>query len=104
MHVQVVTYRMADISGPEFIEANREFAEMMAAVPGLLAKVWLQDPRGSAYGGVYLWEDRRACQSFLSGELWGEAVKDDSISDLASRDFAVNDELTKVTQPRLKLL
>jgi hypothetical protein len=42
MHVQVVTYRLADISEPDFIEANREFAEMMAAVPGLLAKVWLK--------------------------------------------------------------
>jgi hypothetical protein len=31
MHVQVVTYRMADFGEPEFAEANREFAEMMAA-------------------------------------------------------------------------
>jgi hypothetical protein len=29
---------MADIGEPEFIEANKEFAEMMAVVPGLLAK------------------------------------------------------------------
>ena len=40
MHVQVVTYRIADeISEADFIEANKEFAEMMVAVPGLLAKV-----------------------------------------------------------------
>ena len=58
MHVQIVTYRMTDISDPEFIEANRDFAEVMAAVPGLLAKVWLNDPEGSTYGGIYLWHDR----------------------------------------------
>jgi len=104
MHVQVVTYRLADISDPEFIDANREFAEMMAAVPGLLAKVWLKDPDGSTYGGVYLWQDRQACESFLAGDLWGEAITDESLMDLASHDFAVMDELTKVTQPRLQLL
>ena len=36
MHVQVVTYRVVEISDAEFIEANQEFAEMMAAVPGLV--------------------------------------------------------------------
>lgn len=30
MHVQVVAYRMDDISEPDLIEANKEFAEMMA--------------------------------------------------------------------------
>ena len=104
MHVQVVTYRLADISDPEFIEANQEFAEMMAAVPGLLAKVWLKGPDGGVYGGVYLWQDRQACESFLAGELWGEVIKDESVLDLASHDYAVMDELTKVTQPGLKLL
>jgi hypothetical protein len=104
MHVQVVTYRLDRISDLEFNEANREFADAMAAVPGLLAKVWLKDPDGSTYGGVYLWEDRQACQNFLESELWGEVKMDESVMDLASRDFAVNDEMTKMTQPGLRVL
>lgn len=104
MHVQVVTYRMADISEPEFIEANREFAEMMAAVPGLLAKVWLQGPEENAYGGLYLWQDRDAFANFLASDLWAEVVNDDSMSDLASHDFAVMEELTRATQPGMKLV
>ena len=59
MHVQVVTYRIADISESEFIAANREFAEMMAAVPGLIAKIWLQGDGADSFGGLYLWQDRR---------------------------------------------
>jgi len=52
MHVQVVTYRMADIREPEFIEANKEFAEqLMAAVPGLIAKVWLKGAEEKVYDG-----------------------------------------------------
>jgi len=97
MHVQVVTYRMHDIAEPDFIEANREFAAMMAAVPGLLAKVWLRDTEENIYGGLYLWQDREACESFLTGELWAEVVKDDSVLDLASHDYAA-------TQPGMKLV
>jgi hypothetical protein len=104
MHVQVVTYRVADISEPEFIEANKEFAEVMATVPGLLAKVWLRDPAKNIYGGLYLWQDREAYESFLAGELWAEAVADDSMLDLASQDFTVMEELTKTTQPGMKLV
>src|SRR5438105_698150 len=48
VHGQLVTYQLAEsgISNAEFIEANQEFAEMMKAVPGLLAKIWLKDPAG----------------------------------------------------------
>jgi hypothetical protein len=104
VHVQVVTYRMTGLSEPEFVEANNEFAEMMAAVPGLLVKVWLKGADASVYGGLYLWQDREAYEGFVAGELWAEAVKDDSVLDLASHDFGVMDQLTRMTQPALKVL
>jgi heme-degrading monooxygenase HmoA len=104
MHVQVVTYRLDEISDPEFNEANMEFADAMAAVPGLRAKVWLKDPDGNTYGGVYLWDDRQSCQNFVESDLWAEVKKDESVMDLVSRDFAVNEEMTKLTQPRLQVL
>jgi hypothetical protein len=105
MHAQVVTYRIAPMSDPEFIEGNQEFAAMMAAVPGLVTKVWLKDPdENGVYGGIYLWQDREACKSFLAGGLWAAVVSDNSVSELASRDFAVMDELTKATQPGVKVL
>jgi len=103
MHVQVVTYRIADIGERDFIEANKEFAEMMAAVPGLLAKVWLQGADSGSYGGIYLWQDRAACENFLAGDLWAEVLTDDSVTGLVSDDFAVMDELTAMTQPRMAL-
>jgi hypothetical protein len=104
MHVQVVTYRLDDISDPEFIEANREFAEMVSMAPGLLAKIWLKAPDGGTHGGVYLWRDQEAHQRFVSGELWGEVLEDRSVTDLTSHDYTVNDELTKLTQPGVNLL
>jgi hypothetical protein len=103
MHVQVATYRTIGISEAEFIDANKEFAEMMTTVPGLLAKIWLRGP-DDVYGGIYLWEDRAAYESFLASELWTEVVNDESMLDLTSHDFAVMEQLTRTTQPGMQLV
>ena len=104
MHVQVATYKLAEMSDEDFIEVNEEFASMMTAVPGLLAKIWLKAPTGNVYGGVYLWRDREAYEAFIAGELWASVLSDDSLSELDSRDFAAMEELTKLTQPGLKVV
>lgn len=104
MHVQVATYKISEIGDDEFIEANQEFASMMSAVPGLLAKVWLKAPEGNVYGGVYIWRDREAYEDFIRGELWESVLNDDSLSELESRDFAIMDELSRATQPGLAIV
>lgn len=104
MHVQVATYRIDEVSDDEFIGENQEFASMMSAAPGLLAKVWLKAPNGNVYGGVYLWRDREAFDEFIGSELWASVLNDDSLSELESRDFAVMDELTRETQPGITLI
>ena len=104
MHVQVATYKIDDMGDDEFIEANHEFASMMSAVPGLIAKVWLTSPDGNLYGGVYLWRDRHAYEDFIGGDLWASVLNDDSLRELESRDFAVMSELTKATQPGLTVI
>lgn len=103
MHVQVATYRIDPTGDEEFIEANQEFASMMSAEPGLLAKVWLKSPEGSVYGGVYLWRDREAYEAFIRSELWASVLEDDSLSELESRDFAVMEPLSRMTQPGLPI-
>ena len=104
MHVQIVTYRVAGVSDADFNEANREFADAMAAVPGLLAKVWLKQPDGAGYGGLYLWRDREAYEAFLASELWVEVLNDTSMVDVVSADYGVIEELTRATQPGVTLL
>lgn len=104
MHLQMVTYRIENVGESDFIETNTEFARMMAGVPGLVAKIWLRGPTEDGYGGVYLWQDRDACNNFLAGDLWAEVVSDASLLDLATQDFEVMDDLTRITQPGLRLL
>jgi heme-degrading monooxygenase HmoA len=104
MHIQVVTYSVEEVADADFIEANMEFADAMSAVPGLLAKIWLKGPGGGEYGGVYLWQDREAYERFTASDLWASVLTDDSISNIESRDYAVMDELTRTTQPRLTVV
>lgn len=103
MHVQVATYSIDPTGDEEFTEANQEFASMMSAVPGLLAKVWLKAPEGNVYGGVYFWRDREAYEAFIGSELWASVLNDDSLSNLESRDFSVMEPLSRVTQPGLAI-
>jgi heme-degrading monooxygenase HmoA len=104
MHVQIVTYRVEGVSDADFVEGNRQFAETMAAVPGLLAKVWLTQHDRGVYGGVYLWRDREAFEAFLTSDLWREVLADASMLDVTTADYGVMDELTRATQPALRLL
>jgi heme-degrading monooxygenase HmoA len=103
MHVQVATYKIDEIGDEEFVEGNHEFASMMSAVPGLLAKVWLKAPEGHVYGGVYFWRDREAYEAFIHSELWASVRNDDSLSELDSRDFSVMEPLSRLTQPGLRI-
>ena len=95
---------MGDVSDADFIEANEEFAAAMTEVPGLLAKIWLKNADAHVYGGIYLWQDREAFESFLASELWDSVVTDETVTDLESNDFGVMDDLTRLTEPRLQLL
>lgn len=51
-----------------------------------------------------LWQDSDAHDNFLAGDLWAEVVSDESLLDLATNDFEVMDDLTRMTQPGLRLL
>ena len=102
MHVQVVTYRIGEVSDADFIEANREFATLMSAVPGLLAKIWLKG-RDGIYGGIYLWQDREAYESFIASELWASVEGDDSLAQLHSQEFETMADLSRATQPGLSV-
>jgi hypothetical protein len=49
------------------------------------------------------WERPRAHERFLAGDLWAEVPEDESMMDVVSQDFEVMAELTRATQPRIKL-
>ena len=104
MHVQIITFRLKDMTEEGYREACTGFVPAYAALPGLLAKVWLADPATNTYGGVYLFRDRAAMDAYVASDLFTTVSAFPHFADLTARDFAVYDDLTDSTRPGLAIL
>ena len=102
MHVQIVTFGLDGMPEGEYIDVATRLAPRFAALPGLLAKVWLESPDGGTYGGIYFWEDQEAMERFLASDLFEGTHP--AFTDLDSSEFAVLGNLTRATQPGITLL
>ena len=97
MHVQIVNFQLDGITEEEFRAMCDEVAPAFAELPGLMAKVWLADAASGTYGGVYLWESRKAMEAFLTSELFRTVAEHPHLAGITSRDFAVLEGPTQVT-------
>jgi heme-degrading monooxygenase HmoA len=101
MYVQVVTYALG-MSESEYLDIANEVAPRFAGMPGLQAKLWLEDPDLGRYGAVYLWEDRESMERFLRSDLF-EGTNPDFV-ELESEGFNILENLTALTQPALQVV
>ncbi len=97
MQIQVVTYELAGVSEQQYLTDCNEVAGAIAGLSGLLAKVWLENPELNRYGGLYVWEGRDAMEA---GSTWAHPAA----TDVVSEDYGVLENLTRQTQPLLKVL
>lgn len=97
MHIQIVTFNLNGVSDSDYRGLCDQLAPAIAEAPGLISKVWLADPEGNTYGGVYTWVDRNAMEAFATTELFKGVASDPSLANLSSRDFAVIEAPSRVT-------
>jgi hypothetical protein len=98
MHIQIITFRLNDLT-PEGLEAHIEtVAPAFALLPGLNAKYWLCDPKRNIYGGVYLWRDRAAMEAYQETELFARLTGNRHFTQLLVRDFALFERPTRITR------
>jgi hypothetical protein len=98
MHVQIINFSIEGITEEEYRGICDAVAPKFAAVPGLIAKVWLADASLNRYGGVYLWSDRESMEQAATTELFQSVAANPHFVDLTSRGFAVLDAPTEVTR------
>ena len=103
MHVLIINFRLSDMTEEGYRAAGAELAPTFARIPGLLAKFWLHDPATETYGGVYLFRDREATESYLASDLLASVAATPNFVDITSQDFSVYEDLTRVTQPGLAI-
>ena len=102
MHVQVVTYALEGMEESEYLDISNELAPSFSNVPGLQAKIWLDDPDRGRYGAVYFWEDKESMVRFLRSNLF-EGTNPE-FTEVESEGFAILENLTAQTQPVLDIV
>jgi heme-degrading monooxygenase HmoA len=102
MYVQVVTYALDGMPESDYLDVANELAPSFSGIPGMQAKLWLDDPDRGRYGAVYFWDDKESMERFLRSDLF-EATNT-QFTDVESEGFAILENLTAQTQPVLEVI
>ena len=102
MHVQVVTYALDGMPESDYLDIANELAPSFSAIPGLQAKIWLEDPDRGRYGAVYFWEDKESMERFLRSNLFEGTNAE--FTGVESEGFSILENLTAQTQPVLDVV
>lgn len=97
MYVRIVTFHLADLSPEHYAAHCDRIADVFNAWPGLISKVWLADAASNTYGGVYLFESRRAAEASRETEVFAGMRANPHFADLSISEFDVLAGPTAVT-------
>lgn len=102
MQVQTVIYELDGISEDEYLDLAARLAPRYASMPGLQAKLWLENAAENTYGAVYFWEDEESMERYRRSDLFEGA--NPVFDNVISEGFSVLQNLTRATQPVLEVL
>lgn len=74
-----INYRMNGRRA-DYERENLPFAQPIANVPGLRWKIWIINESQSEAGGIYLFDDDTAVQTFLDGPIIADIKGDPTLS------------------------
>ena len=98
MHILVVNFQLDGITPEAYRAQSEQFAPIFAGLPGLISKIWLANPETNTYGGVYLWQDRAAMESYLRSEIVQQMQANPHFANLTVADFAILEAATTITR------
>lgn len=102
MYVQIIQY---DFTGDVklFKSGAEALAPSIAQLDGFVAKLWL-DGQGTQFGGVYLWRDEAAAESYRFGDLFTTAlVESPDVSNLTVSGYDLWSDPTRETSGGLRI-
>jgi hypothetical protein len=97
MDVLIVNFKLDGIPAEAWEQRAAQLAPKFAAMPDLLAKVWLADPETDTYGGAYLWHDRASLEAYLAGPVFGALPEMPGVHSIETRTFAALDTPTRIS-------
>ena len=76
-------------------------AAQFLEVPGLLWKIWLDGAEERRAGGIYLFEDRAAAETYANGPIAARMRANPDIGELDIRIFDVRERMSEITRAPL---
>ncbi|HMK13244.1 MAG TPA: YdhR family protein [Acidimicrobiales bacterium] len=98
MNVVIVNFALDGMSDAEYIEMCDHLAPGVAAIDGLLSKVWLSDPDTNTFGGVYLFDSPTAVELFFGSQLFADVASHPNLVGAHATRFGVLEAPTRVTR------
>ncbi len=91
-----VDFTLPNTMGPEVINKMVELAKSINLEPGLVWKIWTQQPVNQLGGGIYLFEDEQSAKSYL--EMHSNRLTQMGITNIRGVIFNINSDLTHINQ------
>ena len=82
----------------EYHRICESIAQAIADVPGLRWKVWLLNEQEKEAGGIYLFQDERALNNYLSGPIVTQIKSHPALQNLSAKRFDVMEDVTALTR------
>ncbi|MDA2917021.1 monooxygenase [Nitrospinae bacterium AH_259_B05_G02_I21] len=101
MRILQIDFKYSGPWGNELASTGKGMAEGIAAVPGLLWKIWNENRETGEAGGIYLFEDVDSLRRFK--EMHMERLSNfPGISEIRAKEFEINEALTAITRGPVK--
>ena len=85
--------------GDEMASAMRELADSINQEPGLLWKVWTENPENHEACGIYLFSDKATAEKYIEKHL--ARLDAMGVSQVFAKLFTVNEALSKLNRASL---
>lgn len=97
MIVRIVNFTLCGINEEQYQHHAATIADGFNQWEGLVAKLWLRDPKTDTYGGAYLFADQAAADASRDTVLFRNMESNPFFADLSVREYEVIDHLTAIT-------
>ena len=99
MFILQVDFPFAGPFGTAMTSAMLELATDIASEKALVWKIWTEDAASKQAGGIYLFNERTAAEQYLDKHR--QRLQAAGVTDIRSRIFAVNQELSQLNRAPL---
>jgi hypothetical protein len=82
--------------GKEMAGALKDLAASISSEPGLLWKIWTENPSTREAGGIYLFTDQPSAERYI--EKHTARLQQFGVTKVNAKLFVVNPELTHITR------